>query len=207
MLEQGFGSPTSPGICTSEQDDRRRSRWRSGGPVTWTKLSDDFSDDCWQLSDAAWRLHVEGLIWSNRKLTDLVLRKDEIRRWAKHPESADELVAIGWWEDRGDHFFIVHHGAYQRSAEAVVRQQTANRENRAKRGKAAKPSREQAQGIKASNESSNESLDDSSDEMDGTGQDGPGQEVTTEIVGLPLAAGAEWPAWRGAGPDPFVEHK
>lgn len=26
--------------------------------MTWTKLSDDFSDDCWRLSDAAWRLHI-----------------------------------------------------------------------------------------------------------------------------------------------------
>ena len=34
--------------------------------MTWTKLSDDFGDDCWELSDAAYRLHVEGLLWSNR---------------------------------------------------------------------------------------------------------------------------------------------
>ena len=56
--------------------------------MTWTKLSDDFSDDCWQLSDAAYRLHTEGLIWSNRKLLNLRLAKDEMRMWAKHPESA-----------------------------------------------------------------------------------------------------------------------
>jgi hypothetical protein len=31
--------------------------------MTWTKLSDDFSDDCWELSDAAVRLHMEGLVW------------------------------------------------------------------------------------------------------------------------------------------------
>ncbi len=29
--------------------------------MTWTKLSDDFSDDCWTLSDQAFRLHTEGL--------------------------------------------------------------------------------------------------------------------------------------------------
>ena len=53
--------------------------------MTWTKLSDDFSDDCWQLSDAAYRLHTEGLIWSNRKLLNLRLDKAEMRLWAKHP--------------------------------------------------------------------------------------------------------------------------
>jgi hypothetical protein len=44
--------------------------------MTWTKLSDDFSDDCWQLSDAAYRLHVDGLNWSNRKLLNCLLSKD-----------------------------------------------------------------------------------------------------------------------------------
>jgi hypothetical protein len=41
--------------------------------MTWAKLSDDFTDDCWTLSDGAFRLHVEGLVWSNRKLLDLVI--------------------------------------------------------------------------------------------------------------------------------------
>src|SRR5215203_2236641 len=77
---------------------------RKTQPVTWTKLSDDFSDDCWQLSDKAFRLHVEGLLWSNRKLTDLRLNKNELRRWAKHPEVVSELVEIGWWSERGDHY-------------------------------------------------------------------------------------------------------
>lgn len=175
--------------------------------MTWTKFSDDFSDDCWQLSDAAFRLHVEGLVWSNRKLLDLVLRKDEVQRWAKNPEAATELVDRGWWEDRGDRYFIVHHGAYQRAADAVVHQQKINRANRAKRGKAAKPPREQAASIKASNESCNESSNGSSNERDGTGQDRPGQEETPQVTQLPLAAGAEsWPSWRGTGPNPFTEH-
>ncbi|MGC7224587.1 hypothetical protein RBA13_22790, partial [Mycobacteroides abscessus subsp. massiliense] len=41
--------------------------------MTWTKLSDDYGDDCWRLSDAAFRTHTEGLCWSNRKLLDLVI--------------------------------------------------------------------------------------------------------------------------------------
>lgn len=38
--------------------------------MTWTKLGDEFADECWTLTDAAFRLHTEGLLWSNRMLTD-----------------------------------------------------------------------------------------------------------------------------------------
>src|ERR1700722_16304557 len=76
--------------------------------MTWTKLSDDFSDDCWELSDAAVRLHMEGLVWSNRKLLDCRLVKDEMVRWAKRPGAAEELVAAGWWRDDDTVYLIVH---------------------------------------------------------------------------------------------------
>ena len=58
--------------------------------MTWTKLGDEFADECWTLSDAAFRLHTEGLLWSNRMLTDGQLAKDDMRRWAHHPEAAEE---------------------------------------------------------------------------------------------------------------------
>ncbi len=145
--------------------------------MTWTKLSDDFSDDCWRLSDAAWRLHAEGLIWSNRKLLDLRLAKDEMRLWAKHPEAATELVDAGYWTDEGDAYFIVHHGIYQRTREQVQRQQEVNRRNR-KSPKHPRPGRENRSRPRP-DDSSNDSSDDlsngSRDERDRTGQDGPGQ--------------------------------
>jgi hypothetical protein len=134
--------------------------------MTWTKLSDDYSDDCWTLSDTAFRLHTEGLIWSNRKLLDLRLGKDEVRRWAKHPEAAGELVANGYWVDRGDHYVIRHHGGYQWTRERVLNQQAANRANRA-RGKA-RPVRP-----------TDDSSDGSSDERDGTGRDRTGATIPT----------------------------
>jgi hypothetical protein len=112
--------------------------------MPWSKLSDDFSDDCWELSDAAFRLHVEGLLWSNRKLLDLRLDKDDVRRWAKHPEAVEELVACGWWEDCGDHYRIIHHGCYQRPREAVLAQQERNQKNGQKGGRPKGPPREQA---------------------------------------------------------------
>jgi hypothetical protein len=112
--------------------------------MTWTKLSDDFSDDCWELSDAAWRLHVEGLLWSNRKLLELWLDKAEMRLWAKHPEAAEELVARGWWEDHGNGYVIIHHSRYQRPRSQVIRMQERNRENGQGGGRPPGPPREQS---------------------------------------------------------------
>jgi hypothetical protein len=145
--------------------------------MTWTKLSDDFNDDTDTLSDAAFRLHVEGLVWSNKKLLDVRIPKTDLRRFAKSDESVGELVDGGWWEDDGDAYVILHHAVYQRLREAVIRQQSVNRENRAKRGKTTPPARE----VRFKNGSSNDSSHDSSNgssnghdslnEMDRPGRD------------------------------------
>lgn len=103
--------------------------------MTWTKLSDDFADDCWSLSDAAFRTHVEGLLYSNRRLFDLRLPTDEVRRFAKNPEAVAELVREGYWAEDGENFVIRHHGAYQRTREAVINQQIANSKNGKKGGR------------------------------------------------------------------------
>lgn len=133
--------------------------------MTWTKLGDEFADECWTLTDRAFRLHVEGLVWSNRKLTDGQLAKDDMARWAHDPDAAEELVSIGWWEDHGEHCQIIHHLGYQRTREQVARQSLVNTRNRAK-GKA-RPVKATA----AVNDSSDESSEESSDEMERTGQD------------------------------------
>lgn len=116
--------------------------------MTWTKLSDDFTDDCWRLSDAAFRLHVEALVWSNRKLLDLVIDSADLNRFgaksARIDEAVAELVESGWWEPTDTGFRIVHHGVYQRTAEAVLNQQKANHENGRKGGRPAGPPRERA---------------------------------------------------------------
>ena len=134
--------------------------------MTWTKLSDDFADDCDQLSSDAFRLHVEGLIRSNRKLLDLRLDKTQLRRWAWNIGLAEiavkELVEAGWWSDEGDHYLIRHHACYQRTREQVLKQQETNRANRAK-GKA-RPVREQAAGFHPETEPVDDSSDDLSDE-------------------------------------------
>lgn len=115
--------------------------------MSFGKLSDDFADDCWTLSDAAFRLHVEGLCWNGRKLLDCRIPKDDLRRFARHPEAVAELVEVGWWVDAGEAYLIRHHAAYQRSREQVLHQQQVNRENALKGGRPPKPSREQASEI------------------------------------------------------------
>lgn len=126
--------------------------------MTWTKLGDEFADECWTLSDKAFRLHTEGLLWSNRMLTDGQLAKEDMRRWAHHPDAADELVEVGWWEDHGGHFQIIHHVGYQRTKKQIAHQSLVNRANRAK-------------GVQRPVRPKNESSDESSDERARTGQD------------------------------------
>ncbi len=179
--------------------------------MTWTKLGDEFADQCWKLSDAAFRLHTEGLVWSNRRHLDGRLDKTEIQRWAKCSDAAAELVALGWWDDLGDAYQIVNHLGWQRTAEQWLKQSQANRANRAK-GKArpvkrrpkADPTEEPTE------ELSDEPSDEPSDERDWSGQDRTGLEEETtykaqdgELVSTPAAS---WPSWRGSGPDPFDEY-
>ena len=180
--------------------------------MTWTKLSDDYSDDCWTLSDAAFRLHTEGLVWSNRKLLDLRLAKNDIRRWATHPDAADELVDAGYWTDEGDHYRIRHHGIYQRTREQVQRQQEANRRNR-NSPKHPRPGRENHH-QPPSDDSSDDLSNDSRDERDGTGQDRQGQESDQKLDDSGNVNGEhrfggvddEW-TWSGPGENPYLEYR
>jgi hypothetical protein len=140
--------------------------------MTWTKLSDDFADDCEELSSDAFRLHVEGLVRSNRKLLNLRIDKDKMLRWVWCPESAAkaviELLATGWWTEESDHYLIRHHGMYQRTREQVLKQQEVNQRN-GKRG--GRPPREQAKRPTPKTESVSESVSESKTERDRTGQD------------------------------------
>jgi hypothetical protein len=156
-----------------------------GGVVTWTKLSDDFSDDCWELSDAAVRLHVEGLNWTMRKLTGGALIKDEMLRWAKRPGAAEELTDRGYWRDEGDYYYIVHHMGYQREPDKVLAQQEANRLNGKKggrpRGTDIRPPEtdsltQSLNDSKTESVAETDSLSDSKTERDWSGLDRPGTE-------------------------------
>jgi hypothetical protein len=140
--------------------------------MAWTKLGDEFGDQCWELPDDAWRLHVEGLIWSNGKHTDGRLLKSEMRRWAKHPEAAEELVARGWWEDSGDHYQVIHHQGVQRTAARWRAQSAANSQN-GRRGGLAKKATPKS---KPPTESLSESQTETGSKRDRTGLDRTGPE-------------------------------
>lgn len=154
--------------------------------MTWTKLSDDFADDCCTLSDAAFRLHVEGLTWSNRKLLDCRIPDAHLRRFATHPEAVAELLATGWWTEDGDAYLVRHHASYQRLREQVVAQQEANAKNGRKGGRPRKV-REQAQEL---TDLLTDSVSKSPSERDGPGQDRAG-DVSTDLL-----ASQGWPELR-----------
>lgn len=177
--------------------------------MTWTRLSDDFSDDCWQLSDAAFRLHVEALVWSNRKLLDCVLLKDDVRRWAKRPEAVEELVEAGWWTDNGDSYTIRHHALYQRDREAVLKRQEANRRNGRRGGRPAGPGREDVAALTPDvPPEETQSLSESLTHRDGTGRDGTGlEEASNNGSDLALTTARSWPTWRGTGHNPFDDYQ
>jgi hypothetical protein len=77
--------------------------------MTWTKLGEEFSDAARELSDAAFRTHIEALCWSNRRGLDLQVPKRDLKRFAEtdDPDTAvKNLIAAGWWQDCGDTWFI-----------------------------------------------------------------------------------------------------
>lgn len=104
--------------------------------MTWTKLGDEFSDEARDLSDAAFRLHVEGLLWSNRRLLDLRIPKRDVRRFAETDDpdlAAKELVENGWWLDDGDAWDLTSRfPEWQRDA-AQVQQKRARDAERQRR--------------------------------------------------------------------------
>jgi hypothetical protein len=107
--------------------------------MTWTKLGDEHADAAADLSDAAWRTHVEAWEWSNRMLLDLAIPKQHLRRFAfsnDAEKAVEELLATGWWEDRGAVWWVgCRFPEWQRSREQVQvrREQNATAQERRRR--------------------------------------------------------------------------
>ena len=77
--------------------------------MTWTKIGDEFLPASMDLSDAAFRLHVESLTYSNWRLLDLMIPKRAIPRYsavADADAAVVELVAEGWWQDCDEYWWI-----------------------------------------------------------------------------------------------------
>lgn len=101
--------------------------------MTWTKLSDDFGEDCArvQLSDAAFRTHVEGLLWTMRRGTGGRLNRRDIDRLAETeaPMAAvKELLDVGFWQQAEDGFLIVHAMSEQIEPHVIEHRRKVDRE-------------------------------------------------------------------------------
>lgn len=93
--------------------------------MTWTKLGEEWPDAARELSDAAFRTHVEALCWSNRRGLDLTIPKRDLKRFAEtdDPDTAvKNLVTASWWQDCGDSWFIgVQFADWQIEASVVAK--------------------------------------------------------------------------------------
>ena len=133
--------------------------------MTWTKLSDDFSDSCRDLSDAAFRTHVEGLIWAMRRETGGYVDVRDVKRFAESPHAdmaVSELVAVGWWSLEGQGYRINHHMEHQPEPDLLAQRRglTAERVRKHRRKKA---------GLDSGNAVTERVT------RDGTGRDGTGE--------------------------------
>lgn len=93
------------------------------GLVTWLKLGEEFVTDVaiLELSDAAFRTHVEGLSCATDRENDGIFTEREVRRFAESPDAehaSQELIDKAVWLRRADgKLQIVHHMAEQPAAE------------------------------------------------------------------------------------------
>jgi len=154
--------------------------------VTWTKLSDDFPEDCARvgLSDAAVRTHLEGLVWAMRRENDGRLFTRDLARLADTSDptaAADELVAVGFWTQLPDGWQIEHQMDLQVESEVIMARRKANTERqRRKRLKAAGLPDPDPEGMPVSRRvvTRDTPRDDTRDPgLDRTGQDCSGEEV------------------------------
>ena len=111
--------------------------------MTWTKISDDFPEDCARvgLSDNAMRTHLEALVWAMRRENDGRLLARDLSRLADSSDptaAADELVAVGFWTQLPDGWQIEHHMEHQPESEVIVARRVlaAERQRRKRRNAA-----------------------------------------------------------------------
>jgi hypothetical protein len=105
--------------------------------MTWTKLGDDFSDrpSLLQLGRSTRLLYVEGLVYSNRVLTDGFIPDGALRRLTDHEDPEDaagQLEGCGLWERRPDGWYIADFHT-QRTADEVRKAQRAAATRQARR--------------------------------------------------------------------------
>ena len=115
--------------------------------MTWLKLAESFADDCEavELSGAAFRLHVEALCWTMRRISGGRLTERDVRRLSTSEHTAaavDELLAVGFWVPVGDGYLIRHHMEHQPEPDLIIKRRdaTAERVRKYRRRQAGLPS-------------------------------------------------------------------
>lgn len=166
--------------------------------MTWTKLGDEFVDDAADISDAAVRTHVEALAWANRRLLDLLVPKRDLRRFAFSTDAdkaVQELVAIGWWEDRDRYWFLGYRQEWQQTREQVESRRLSNlRAQWHRRGRhdLCDPG---AKCLSAADTSADNAADTAAD----PGRDGTGRANDRGDSEAPGADASTWPPVRAVG--------
>jgi len=108
--------------------------------MTWTKLSDDFTEQCESLSDAAFRTHVEALIWSMKRENGGMIPMGDVKRLAESEhrnEAVAELVEQRFWTQLDNGYRIEHHMEHQPEPDVIAARRALNaqRQQRARRKK------------------------------------------------------------------------
>ena len=69
-------------------------------PMTWTRVPDDATETLWDLSAAAFRLHISALVYCNRHLTDGYVPVSRLAALvpAYDPAHLAELITAGLWD-------------------------------------------------------------------------------------------------------------
>jgi hypothetical protein len=112
--------------------------------VTWTKLGDELRLEARDLSDAAFRTHIEALLWSGELHLDLRIPEGDLYRFAESGEAgkaAEELVSRGWWRARRDGWYIgCRHPEWQPTWKSVEATRAAWRDRSRRRRRRSKES-------------------------------------------------------------------
>lgn len=111
--------------------------------MTWLKIGEEFPLEMANadLSDAAFRTHIEGLSYAMDRENNGRFGKREVKRFAEtqnHVAAVQELLDAGFWTADDDVLQIVHHINEQPTAEYLIdqRRNTATRKRREREKKA-----------------------------------------------------------------------
>jgi len=148
----------------------------------WLKLSDDFGELCARLnlSDAAFRTHVEGMAWAMQRENGGEIHENEVKRFAESDQyqiAVDELVNKDCWSANEKGFLIKLHMEHQVEPEVINARRNANARRQRK-------SRYKQAGLSAETPLPTHDIgrDDTRDAgLDGSGLDGSGLDEQTQL--------------------------